>query len=146
MDQVTIIEHPILGSLTYEEVLKGYVGSIELSEMPLKINLVAEDSVALESLATQLITFLEGDEFADAFVAGLEKLLAIKNRDWMNEGEADYTLEELCDFVSLDAIVIYPEKIELYTDDLELLWRHRAVMTFNHSHQVISVVVDESTE
>lgn len=140
-----VIQHPVLGDLTYEEVLKGYVGSIELSEMPLKINLVADaDNVLV--LGDQLISFLESDEFESAFVAGLEKLLAIKNRDWLNDGEAEYTLEELFDFVSLDAIVIYADKIELYTDDLELLWRNRAVLKYNPQYQLMDVVIDESVE
>lgn len=140
-----VVQHPVLGDLTYEEVLKGYVGSIELSEMPLKINLVADaDNVLV--LGDQLISFLESDEFESAFVAGLEKLLAIKNRDWLNDGEAEYTLEELFDFVSLDAIVIYADKIELYTDDLELLWRNRAVLKYNPQYQLMDVVIDESVE
>lgn len=140
-----VIQHPVLGDLTYEEVLKGYVGSIELSEMPLKINLVADaDNVLV--LGDQLISFLESDEFESAFVAGLEKLLTIKNRDWLNDGEAEYTLEELFDFVSLDAIVIYADKIELYTDDLELLWRNRAVLKYNPQYQLMDVVIDESVE
>ena len=140
-----VIQHPVLGDLIYEEVLKGYVGSIELSEMPLKINLVADaDNVLV--LGDQLISFLESDEFESAFVAGLEKLLTIKNRDWLNDGEAEYTLEELFDFVSLDAIVIYADKIELYTDDLELLWRNRAVLKYNPQYQLMDVVIDESVE
>ena len=140
-----VIQHPVLGDLTYEEVLKGYVGSIELSEMPLKINLVADaDNVLV--LGDQLISFFESDEFESAFVAGLEKLLTIKNRDWLNDGEAEYTLEELFDFVSLDAIVIYADKIELYTDDLELLWRNRAVLKYNPQYQLMDVVIDESVE
>ena len=140
-----VIQHPVLGDLTYEEVLKGYVGSIELSEMPLKINLVADaDNVLV--LGDQLISFLESDEFESAFVAGLEKLLTIKNRDWLNDGEAEYTLEELFDFVSLDAIVIYADKIELYTDDLELLWRNRAVLKYNHQYQLINVEIDMNEE
>lgn len=141
----SVIQHPILGDLIYEEVLKGYVGSIELSEMPLKINLVANAEEVL-NLSEQLITFLESDEFEDAFIAGLERLLEIKNRDWLNDGEAEYTLEELCDFVSLDAIVIYEDKIELYTDDLELLWRNRAVLKYNHQYQLINVEIDMNEE
>ena len=140
-----MIQHPILGDLVYEEALKGYVGSIELSEMPLKINLVA-DSTTINALSEQLIAFLESDEFEDAFIAGLERLLEIKNRDWLNDGEAEYTLEELCDFVSLDAIVIYADKIELYTDDLELLWRNRAVLKYNHQYQLINVEIDMNEE
>lgn len=140
-----VIQHPILGDLVYEEALKGYVGSIELSEMPLKINLVA-DSTTINALSEQLIAFLESDEFEDAFIAGLERLLEIKNRDWLNDGEAEYTLEELCDFVSLDAIVIYADKIELYTDDLELLWRNRAVLKYNHQYQLINVEIDMNEE
>lgn len=140
-----VIQHPVLGDLIYEEVLKGYVGSIELSEMPLKINLVA-DADKIEALGNQLINFLESDEFEDAFIAGLERLLEIKNRDWLNDGEAEYVLEELFDFVSLDAIVVYEDKIELYTDDLELLWRNRAVMKYNHQYQLISVEIDINEE
>lgn len=140
-----VIQHPILGDLVYEEALKGYVGSIELSEMPLKINLVA-DSTTINVLSEQLIAFLESDEFEDAFIAGLERLLEIKNCDWLNDGEAEYTLEELCDFVSLDAIVIYADKIELYTDDLELLWRNRAVLKYNHQYQLINVEIDMNEE
>jgi hypothetical protein len=140
-----VIQHPILGDLTYEEVLQGYVGSIELSEMPLKINLVA-DAENVETLGNQLISFLESDEFEDAFIAGLEKLLEIKNRNWLNDGEAEYTLEELFDFVSLDAIVMYADKIELYTDDLELLWRNRAVLKYNHQYQLINVEVEINEE
>ena len=140
-----MIQHPILGDLVYEEALKGYVGSIELSEMPLKINLVA-DSTTINALSEQLIAFLESDEFEDAFIAGLERLLEIKNRDWLNDGEAEYTLEELCDFVSLDASVIYADKIELYTDDLELLWRNRAVLKYNHQYQLINVEIDMNEE
>ncbi len=140
-----VIQHPILGDLTYEEVLQGYVGSIELSEMPLKINLVA-DADNVEVLGNQLISFLESDEFEDAFIAGLEKLLEIKNRNWLNDGEAEYTLEELFDFVSLDAIVMYADKIELYTDDLELLWRNRAVLKYNHQYQLINVEVEINEE
>lgn len=140
-----LIQHPVLGDLVYEEVLKGYVGSIELSEMPLKVNIVAEaDNVNV--LAEKLIDFLESDEFNDAFIAGLEKLLEIKNKNWLNDGEAEYTLEELFDFVSLDAIVISSDKIELYTDDLELLWRNRAVLKYNNQYQLISVDIDESVE
>lgn len=140
-----VIQHPILGDLIYEEVLKGYVGSIELSEMPLKINLVA-DADKIEAVGHQLISFLESDEFEDAFIAGLERLLAIKNRDWLNDGEAEYVLEELFDFVSLDAIVVYEDKIELYTDDLELLWRNRAVLRYNHQYQLINVEIDINEE
>lgn len=140
-----VIQHPILGDLTYEEVLQGYAGSIELSEMPLKINLVA-DAESVEVLGDQLISFLESDEFEDAFIAGLEKLLEIKNRNWLNDGEAEYTLEELFDFVSLDAIVMYADKIELYTDDLELLWRNRAVLKYNHQYQLINVEVEINEE
>lgn len=140
-----VIQHPILGDLTYEEVLQGYAGSIELSEMPLKINLVA-DAESVEVLGEQLISFLESDEFEDAFIAGLEKLLEIKNRNWLNDGEAEYTLEELFDFVSLDAIVMYADKIELYTDDLELLWRNRAVLKYNHQYQLINVEVEINEE
>lgn len=140
-----VIQHPILGDLTYEEVLQGYAGSIELSEMPLKINLVA-DAENVETLGNQLISFLESDEFEDAFIAGLEKLLEIKNRNWLNDGEAEYTLEELFDFVSLDAIVMYADKIELYTDDLELLWRNRAVLKYNHQYQLINVEVEINEE
>ncbi|WP_245831163.1 hypothetical protein [Wohlfahrtiimonas larvae] len=136
-----MIKHPVLGDLVYEEVLKGYVGSIELSEMPLKINLVTE-AENIEVVANQLIDFLESDEFENAFIAGLEQLLMIKNRDWLNDGEAEYTLEELFDFVSLDAIVMYVDKIELYTDDLELLWRNRAIMKYNQKYQLISVEVE----
>lgn len=140
-----VIQHPILGDLTYEEVLQGYAGSIELSEMPLKINLVA-DAESVEALGDQLISFLESDEFEDAFIAGLEKLLELKNRNWLNDGEAEYTLEELFDFVSLDAIVMYADKIELYTDDLELLWRNRAVLKYNHQYQLINVEVEINEE
>ena len=140
-----VIQHPVLGDLIYEEVLNGYVGSIELSEMPLKINLVA-DADKIEAVGNQLISFLESDEFEDAFIAGLERLLEIKNRDWLNDGEAEYVLEELFDFVSLDAIVVYEDKIELYTDDLELLWRNRAVMKYNHQYQLISVEIDINEE
>lgn len=140
-----LIQHPILGELTYEEVLKGYVGSIELSEMPLKVNLVA-DQENINALADKLITFLESDSFESAFIDGLERLLVIKNKDWLNDDEAPYSLEELCDFVSLDAIVIYADKIELYTDDLELLWRNRAVLKYNDQYQLISVEIDMSAE
>jgi len=140
-----VIQHPVLGDLIYEEALQGYAGSIELSEMPLKINLVA-DAENVEALGDQLISFLESDEFEDAFIAGLEKLLEIKNRNWLNDAEAEYTLEELFDFVSLDAIVMYADKIELYTDDLELLWRNRAVLKYNHQYQLINVEVEINEE
>lgn len=140
-----MIQHPILGDLVYEEVLQGYVGSIELSDMPLKINLVT-NSGNVDVLAQQLITFLESDEFEHAFIAGLERLLVIKNNDWLNDGEAEYTLEELCDFVSLDAIVMFKDKIELYTDDLELLWRNRAIFKYNHQYQLINVAIDLNAE
>lgn len=139
-----IVGHPVLGELVYEELLKGYVGSIELSEMPLKINLVA-DSTQVESLGNKLIDFLESEAFEDAFIEGLEKLLEIKNKDWLNDDEAAYTLEEFCDFVSLDAIVMYSDKIELYTDDLELLWRNRAILKYDANYQLIDVEIDMSS-
>ncbi len=139
-----IVGHPVLGELVYEELLKGYVGSIELSEMPLKINLVA-DSTQVESLGNKLIDFLESEAFEDAFIEGLEKLLEIKNKDWLNDDEAAYTLEEFCDFVSLDAIVMYADKIELYTDDLELLWRNRAILKYDANYQLIDVEIDMSS-
>ena len=140
-----VIQHPVLGDLIYEEVLQGYAGSIELSEMPLKINLVA-NAENVEALGNQLVNLLESDEFENAFIAGLEKLLELKNRNWLNDGEAEYTLEELFDFVSLDAIVMYADKIELYTDDLELLWRNRAVLKYNHQYQLINVEVEINEE
>lgn len=140
-----VINHPILGDLIYEELLKGYVGSIELSEMPLKINLVANED-EIEELGTQLIEFLESEDFETVFIAGLEKLLEIKNTNWLNDDEAAYTLEELCDFASLDAIVMYPDSIELYTDDLELLWRNRAVMKYDKNYQLVDVEIDMSSE
>lgn len=140
-----VIQHPILGDLVYEALLNGYVGSIELSEMPLKINLVADHN-GVEALGDRLIDFLESDAFEDAFIEGLEKLLLLKNSQWLSDGEAEYTLEELCDFVSLDAIVIYADKIELYTDDLELLWRNRAVLRYNTAYQLINVEVEENAE
>lgn len=140
-----VIQHPILGDLVYEALLNGYVGSIELSEMPLKINLVADHN-GVEALGNRLIDFLESDAFEDAFIEGLEKLLLLKNSQWLSDGEAEYTLEELCDFVSLDAIVIYADKIELYTDDLELLWRNRAVLRYNTAYQLINVEVEENAE
>lgn len=140
-----VINHPILGDLIYEELLKGYVGSIELSEMPLKINLVANED-EIEELGTQLIEFLESEDFETVFIAGLEKLLEIKNANWLNDDEAAYTLEELCDFASLDAIVMYPDSIELYTDDLELLWRNRAVMKYDKNYQLVDVEIDMSSE
>lgn len=139
-----IVNHPILGELVYEDLLKGYVGSIELSGMPLKINLVTSDS-NIEFLGNKLINFLESEIFEDVFIEGLEKLLEIKNKDWLNDDEAAYTLEEFCDFVSLDAIVMYVDKVELYTDDLELLWRNRAILKYGADYQLLDVEIDMSS-
>ncbi|MBS7837588.1 DUF2262 domain-containing protein [Wohlfahrtiimonas chitiniclastica] len=141
MDHSTFV-HPVLGELTYEAALQGYAGSIELSDMPLKINLVG-DALEAEILGDRLLAFLESESFEDAFIAGLEALLTLKNRDWLSEGEAEYTLEEFFDFVSLDAIVMHSDKIELYTDDLELLWRNRAILSFDYDYQLINVHIEE---
>lgn len=140
-----VINHDVLGDLVYEDLLKGYVGSIELSEMPLKINLVAS-AQELNQVADSLIQFLESEQFAEVFIEGLEKLLTIKNSRWLRQDEPEYTLEELCDFVSLDAIVMHADKIELYTDDLELLWRNRAVLKYNFQYQLMDVEIEESAE
>ncbi|MBS7827689.1 hypothetical protein J7554_00940 [Wohlfahrtiimonas chitiniclastica] len=142
MDHSTFV-HPVLGELTYEAALQGYAGSIELSDMPLKINLVG-DALEAKVLGDRLLAFLEGEAFEDAFIAGLEALLTLKNRDWLSEGEAEYTLEEFFDFVSLDAIVMHSDKIELYTDDLELLWRNRAILRFDNAYQLLNVHIEEN--
>ncbi|OYQ80280.1 hypothetical protein B9T12_02305 [Wohlfahrtiimonas chitiniclastica] len=141
MDHSTFV-HPVLGELTYEAALQGYAGSIELSDMPLKINLVG-DALEAKVLGDRLLAFLESEAFEDAFIAGLEALLTLKNRDWLSEGEAEYTLEEFFDFVSLDAIVMHSDKIELYTDDLELLWRNRAILRFDNAYQLLNVHIEE---
>lgn len=141
MDHSTFV-HPVFGELTYEAALQGYAGSIELSDMPLKINLVG-DALEAKVLGDRLLAFLESEAFEDAFIAGLEALLTLKNRDWLSEGEAEYTLEEFFDFVSLDAIVMHSDKIELYTDDLELLWRNRAILSFDYDYQLINVHIEE---
>lgn len=143
MSSIETFIHPFFGALVYEPSIQWYVGTIHYHDAPLKVNFALENLTKESPLFYSAENVLVYDHFVALLMKSMASLLEIKNRDWLNEDEAPFTLEELFDFISIDAIVFYNDQLELYSYESDIFWGNRAVICANYQGELINTYIEE---
>jgi hypothetical protein len=116
-----------LGEFTLNKRFNKYTGKIKWNNKKIELDIEKYTGkrlndvfiVANELIKEQSMWGKKINEFA------VEKLLKLKNKSWLEEGEKEITAEQFIKKMKLESInVSLKNKFEFYFDDGELFWGH----------------------
>lgn len=125
LQEPVTFEHPVFGTCTLDRRIDWYAAETLWNGKPVNLYLNESDEVqaALESALALWAGQAEWAQKVRDFA--VQKLLPLKNDNWLGEGEVELTPDEFAARMTLEAISVDPTgSFEFWHDDGDLFWGH----------------------
>jgi len=101
------------------------------NEIRLSLSADQNEAITVENFAGQI--FDDADQWEERFKRRISnELLELKNESWLEEDEAKLTEDAFLSRITLESIVVYPDKtFEAWFDDGDTFWGHAISVTCN---------------
>jgi hypothetical protein len=127
LQEPVIFEDPLLGTFTLDRQVDWFTGQVVWAGETVSLNLSGSaDADAREALKTAHALWQNQNEWnRQVQNFAVEELLPLKNDSWLDEGEAELTLDEFNDRMKLESITVNADgSFDFWHNDGDLFWGH----------------------
>lgn len=126
----------ILGTFTLDRVVNWFTAETVWDGNPISLNLEAKEPADIEKALTTAHSLWQAHQQWDQRVRdyAVRELLALKNENWLEEGELELTADQFKARMKLEAISVDPSgSFEFWHNDGDLFWGHSILIRGNLS-------------
>ncbi len=126
----TTLESTEAGTMTYDEEMKCYKGSITIADKTVSVHLPLAEAVELPKMMSAMDKQLKGKFYEKAMQAMYSTMIKLKNEVWLGEDEdgneePPLTSEEFAERVTISSISFYEDgSATIYCEDGDVFFGH----------------------
>lgn len=124
------------GTLTFDRRVSWYSGTAEWNGQAIDLNVNVEHDVELRPALEVAYALWDNESNWQQRVAdyAVEKLLPLKNDNWLGDDEAEFNSQQFKNKMTLESISVYADgDFEFWHDDGDLFWGHSIQISGNLS-------------
>lgn len=134
LQQPVTLEDADFGTLTLHRAVDWFSAAVVWDGKPISLSLSDADNVEDSLKVAKDLWKCQGEWNRRILEFAVQKLLPLKNENWLEEDEAELSPDEFKDRMSLESITVYPGgAFDFWHNDGDLFWGHSIQINGNLS-------------